>query len=690
MKISYRSLCGGMLFIASFLNVAVAQQEGSVLAPGWFMHRDAPNALYEHYYHQSINYLNQRKSTVDKINTLAELQAWQTKKKEQIKQAIGDFPKAEALNAKQVGKVNFADFSIEHIVFESRKNFFVSSSLYLPKNLKKPAPAIVYCSGHSETGYRSDTYQHVILNLVKKGFIVLAFDPIGQGERLQYFDPQSKKSKFASPTHEHSYPSIQLLAAGDNMINYMVWDGIRAIDYLVSRSEVDSKRIGVTGRSGGGTQSAYLGVVDDRVKAVAIENYLTNFERLYQNKGPQDAEQNLNSGIKHGIDHADFLIARLPKPTLLLATRNDIFNIQGTRETFSEAERLSKLYGGQAANLSMVEDDAGHASTKNNRLALYAFFQQTLANPGSGEDEAVTIPTEEQLKVSPTGQVNSSYQSSSVFSINKQNADKLKENLRGQASLDFLKSSQGKQQLKDMTGFVSMRPLKSPVYTGRILGKGYYIEKFFSSTDAGYILPYLLIKPEKANGKFILWLAEQGKQDVVGKEDNFVHLVHQGYTIVCPDLIGTGEVGPGSYKGDAFINNVSYNLAYMGLQIGQTTVGLQANDILALADLLKREYAAEAIAAVAQDNSIASLLHAAYFENPFQQVIALGKLTTYQEIVDTEYYDSNVVPSIVPNALKYYDLPLLAKVIDRYSFIPTNQESLKGEYLLKLLQAKSK
>src|SRR5690606_25312364 len=143
---------------------------------------------------------------------------------------------------------------------------YVSATLYLPEGQRGAAPAILYCSGHNILGYRSDTYQHVIINLVKKGFVVLAFDPIGQGERLQYYDPVSKASTIGGPTREHAYSSMQLLLTGNNLVNYMVWDGIRAIDFLCSRKEVDQNRIGVTGRSGGGTQSAYLGAVDERVK----------------------------------------------------------------------------------------------------------------------------------------------------------------------------------------------------------------------------------------------------------------------------------------------------------------------------------------------------------------------------------------------------------------------------------------
>ncbi len=126
-------------------------------------------------------------------------------------------------------------FRVEHIIFESQPGFFVTSSLFIPGTLKKnrKAPVVIYCSGHAEDGYRGAVYQHVILNLVRKGFIVFAFDPVGQGERLEYYDQQTGKSIVGGPTTEHSYPGTQAFITGSSEARYMIWDGIRAVDYLL-------------------------------------------------------------------------------------------------------------------------------------------------------------------------------------------------------------------------------------------------------------------------------------------------------------------------------------------------------------------------------------------------------------------------------------------------------------------------
>ena len=246
---------------------------------------------------------------------------------------------------------------------------------------KGKAPAILYCSGHTTDGYRNKVYQHIILNLVKKGFIVFAFDPVGQGERKEYSDLNSGKSFIRGPTDEHSYSGAQVFISGSSYAKYMIWDGIRAVDFLLSRKEVDPDRIGITGRSGGGTQSAYIAAFDDRIKAAAPECYITSFTRLLQSIGPQDAEQNLFNEIERGIDHADLLEVRAPKPTMIITTTGDFFSIQGARETAKEVSGVFEAYG-QPDNFSMVEDDAPHESTKKNREAMYAFFQKYLDNSG--------------------------------------------------------------------------------------------------------------------------------------------------------------------------------------------------------------------------------------------------------------------------------------------------------------------
>src|SRR5690606_8342841 len=152
------------------------------------------------------------------------------------------------------GTLRKEGYTVEKLYYESRPGYYVTAAMFIPDQRQGKAPAIIFCSGHSDNGFRAEAYQHIMLNYVMKGFIVLAFDPTGQGERIQYAGTALKKGA----VNEHSYGGVQSFVSGLPPANYFIWDGIRTVDYLLTRKEVDPTRIGIAGRSGGGTQSAYI------------------------------------------------------------------------------------------------------------------------------------------------------------------------------------------------------------------------------------------------------------------------------------------------------------------------------------------------------------------------------------------------------------------------------------------------
>jgi len=386
-------------------NGVYAQNELDVIQ-GWIQYSDAPNSLYHHIAGQAFDQLNKRANTIAQLNTLSDWQQRQKWERKTLMDIVGPFPEKTPLNARIIRKIDKDEYKVEHIIYESQPGFYVTSSMFIPRGLKKESklPVVIYCSGHSSDGYHG-AYQQMILNLVKKGFIVFAFDPVAQGERLEYFNPNTNKPIGGAPDAGHSYPGAQTLIIGSSQARYMIWDGIRAVDYLLTREEVDPARIGITGRSGGGTQSSQIAALDERIFAAAPESYITNYTRLFQYPGPQDAEQNLFNGIVRGIDHADLLLVRAPKPTLIIATTGDYFSIQGFRETAKEVSRIYKAYG-KEDNFGTAEDILPrHGTTKKNREAMYAFFQKFLDNPGNSNDEEVEFLSKEEIQVTATGQV---------------------------------------------------------------------------------------------------------------------------------------------------------------------------------------------------------------------------------------------------------------------------------------------
>lgn len=648
-----------IFFIASY--VVNAQNDLNVITDNWIKYSDAPNSLYHHLTGQAFKHLKKRADAVSGLNTLSAWQQRQNWIKETLSDIVGPFPEKTPLNAKIQSILEKDGYRIEHLIYESQPGFYVTASMFIPGGLSKKSktPVVIYCSGHSEEGYRSPVYLHVIANLVKKGFIVFAFDPVGQGERLEYFDPKTGKSRIGGPTREHSYPGAQAFISGSSQARYMIWDGIRAVDYLLSRKEVDPARIGITGRSGGGTQSAYIAAMDDRIFAAAPENYLTNFTRLLQTIGPQDAEQNMSDAISRGIDHGDFLLVRAPKPALMITTTRDMFSIQGAMETEKEVAAIYKAYG-QEENFSRIEDDAPHASTKKNRETMYAFFRKHLNNPGNSNDEETQPFAPEDVRVTATGQVSTSLGGEIVFSLNRKETEKLINALqvsRGDLTRhlpDVLNSA------KKLSGYQEPSGINKPVFTGRIQKEGYVIEKYFLKGEGDYIIPYLLMKPDQPNSKALIYLHPSGKAAEASEGGEMEWFVRNGFTVLAPDMIGVGETGPGIFKGDAYIEGSSHNIWYTSILIGKSIVGLRAGDVVRLAGVLKNDTGIKDIYGFARKEMAPVLLHAAAFDPFITHIALIEPYSSYSSIVLNRFYTSSFILNTVPGALKAYDLPDLA------------------------------
>ncbi len=629
----------------------------------WIYYRDAPNALYHHISSEAFQLLDERAEAVSKLHTRSDWEQRRHDVRQTIAATIGPFPEKTPLNPRVMRTIEKEHYTVEHIIYESQPGFNVTSSLFLPHEIQQPAPAILYVSGHTVDGYRSPTYQHKILNLVKKGFIVFAFDPVGQGERLEYYDPQTGQSVVGRATLEHSYSSVQAYITGSSLAMHMTWDGIRAIDYLVTREEVDPERIGVTGRSGGGTQTAYIAAIDDRVLAAAPESWITNYTRVLQTIGPQDAEQNLYQGILRGIDKADYLIARAPKPTLIITTTEDFFSIQGAREAFKEVSEIYRVMG-HSDQIDMVEDGGPHASTKKNREAMYAFFQKHLSLPGNPLDEEVAILSEDDMKVTPTGQLATSLGGETIFSLSRKQTQKQFEELQTSRARPDRHLPAAVQAAKEVSGYREPAEIGDPVFTGRIQRDGYVIEKYFIAGEGDYVIPYLLMIPDQPNNKALLYFHPSGKAAEAGEDGEISWFVKNGFTVLAPDLIGTGEMGPGELRN--YVTNVkdfdttTFDVWVASVMTGRSITGIRAGDAVRLTRLLLQNEQTETVYAAARGDMAPVVLHAAAFEPAIERVALLNPYISFRSIVRNRYYDPGYHLSSVAGSLEKYDLPDLA------------------------------
>ena len=633
----------------------------------WLLYKNNDEALYKIITDRAFELLNQRKEKINGLQTRADWLNYQTELKEKYGESLKKFKKTP-LNARVTGTLNRDNFTVEKIVFESHPRFYVTSCLFIPKKRQKPAPAVIYVSGHTELGFRSDVYQRVILNLVDKGFIVFAIDPIGQGERLQYVDPKTGKSKVGGPTTEHSYAGIQTLLTGTSLSDYFIWDGVRAVDYLLTRKEVDAKRIGITGRSGGGTQTAEIAAYDDRIYAAAPECYITNFKRLLQSIGPQDAEQNPYHFIEKGMDHADFFHIRAPKPALIVTTTHGFFSQQGARETFAEAKKSYAALG-HPNDIQKVEDFGVHESTKKNRESMYAFFQKYLNVPGDNTDYDVKPFTVQELWVTPTGQVGTSLKGETVFSLNQK-----------YFSPKAVPQNELKQKIKAVAGIEFSRTLTAAVYTGKIPKEGFEVKKYFLENDKNdFALPvYVIQKLNAQTAKTLIWLPINGKKNV---PDNSLvpKLLAENYTIVAVDLPDIGELRDSEFRGDGFVKGVPFNYTFGVNLVGKSIPGIRTEALDLLMQFVQSEFPDIETDALAEGGLNEALLHYTALKNGISKIVLEHPLESNRSLIQTEYYDPELAYHVVPGSLPFYDFSDLVKLQPNGSVKIINPVNAKGK-----------
>jgi cephalosporin-C deacetylase-like acetyl esterase len=595
--------------------------------------------------------IEQRRQGVAGMASLQDLQSRQRKWRERMWSDLGGQPERTPLNARTVGVLDRGDYRIEKVIFESRPGFYVTANLYLPKQGNGPYPAIVYPLGHEDFGKAYSAWQQTLASLASRGFVCLTWDPVGQGERIQFYDEDWHDSKLVGSTTEHTTLGLQSLLLGTHIAQYTIWDGIRALDYLLSRPEVDSKRVGCTGNSGGGTHTAYLSGLDDRIQVAAPSCYITSWRRLLESIGPQDAEQVFPFWLKDGFDFPDFIYATAGKPFLVLSAIRDFFPIDGARASFEE---VRGVYGklGLSENVAMFEADDGHGYTPPRREMAYRWFTRWLQGSENKQPESpVTLASVQELQCTATGQVKTAFPGSAdVHSINRELAARL-------ASARKLSPDQVRSRALELTHY---EPRQAPLGVrsyGRTVRAGLTVEKLTYESEPGIDIPSLLFVPGNGNSKLgIILLDARGKSASV---DDAEVLARAGNVVLVPDLRGFGETQPGFVRHESRIGDFGdYRDSMTALLEGKTMPGMRALDIIRGVDLLasRSEINPARIGAIGRDAAAIPLLYAALFDRRISSLAVSGMLSSYDSAVSEKFF-RGLADQVVPSALKYFDLP---------------------------------
>jgi dienelactone hydrolase len=598
-------------------------------------------------------------------NTAEVWASYQERMRKLFTAQLGGFPARTPLEPQVVGRLQRDGYTVEKVIFQSQPRHYVTALFYLPQG-KPPLPGVLVPCGHSDNGKAMDTYQRACILLVKNGLAVLCYDPIDQGERFQLLDKQGKPQ--ARGTVAHCLAGVGSILLGRNTATFRIWDGMRSLDYLAGRPEVDPKRLGCTGNSGGGTLTSYLMALDERILAAAPSCYLTSLGRLLHTIGPQDAEQNIFGQVALGLDHADYVLMRAPRPTLLCTATRDFFDISGAWDTFRQAKRCYTALG-FAERVDLIETEAEHGFSIPLRTAAARWMRRWL----QGIDDTITespwpVLTDKEALCTPDGQVMRLPGARSVYDINRDFEAQLAAKRKG------LWKNSGPQKMLDevrrLTGIRRLGALAEPTCekVGSIARPGFRIDKLVLRPEPGIWLPALAFVPETACGEATLYLHASGKQADAGPGGPIEKLVGQGQVVLAVDLRGLGETQTIEKSGYSSFLGPEWRETFMAYMLGKSYLAGRAEDTLVCARFLAGYAKGEKphrvhLAAIGLAGPPA--LHAAALEPQlFASVTLKRSLKSWSDVVRTSLAKNQLV-NVVHGALAVYDLPDLLATLPK-------------------------
>jgi dienelactone hydrolase len=584
-------------------------------------------------------YFQAQDKSKDSLQSVEDFERYRAQTKAHFLEAIGGLPEEKTpLHARITGTIEEENFTIEKVLFESLPGYLVSAACYVPRGVTSNAPAVLFLCGHSGDGKAHDTYQKVCRDLVSNGFVVLAIDPLGQGNRLQYLKDGVDTQK--SCTVEHTHAGFPFLLQGASVARHFVWDAIRAVDYLCERPEVDNARIGVTGNSGGGTQTSFLMLCEPRLAAAMPCTFITSLEQMMLSGFPQDMEQIVYKSMQRGPDHDDFLTGIAPRPVLLGAVSYDAFPIEGAIASYEKARKIYQLYN-QPDNIQIVNDPSPHCYSDGLRQACVNWFKQHL----KGEtpdfvtgDPAILKP--EELAVTPSGNVlQDNPGSRSIFDLNLELLEKI-------APTENRSAEDLRRELIKVLGIDQAGSRKAAIHPRLTPGshEEYQLEEIWFFSTPQIVVGGVLFFPKTA-AKVLsttLLILENGTADLPDNMALMEELLQQDKAVFVFDPRGIGSVqgrAVSAYGDEHAVFNSEYKMACDAAMLGISTMGLRIFDILRAFDYL---HSREDIGQI-EIHGIGHGANWAYFaaasEEDFAAVTCKDMLLSYKQLCQTKFYD---------------------------------------------------
>jgi cephalosporin-C deacetylase-like acetyl esterase len=599
-------------------------------------------------------------------------------------ESIGGLPEKTPLNARVTGVIERPGFRVEKILFESRPGFFVTASLYLPDRARFSGlrPGVLIPSGHAKPAKAHDEYQSMGALLALNGFVGFVFDPLDQGERMQYRKDDGSMPYYG--THMHMQEGIVAMLLGEGLIQYFAWDGIRALDYLASRPEVDTNRLGISGNSGGGTQTSYIFALDDRLKAAAPScwPHLAN-RQLKDSMG--DMEQMNYGMLAMGLEHPSFFLMRAPAPVKILGATHDFFQIDAVWEGFRFIKRHYTDLG-YSERADILENNTGHNYDQTQREAAVRWFDQWLnKNVSEIWEPELNLFSEEELRVTDTGQVMDLPGARSIFDLFNEKLELVRPGRE-----KTWKAASERDRRNIVRKSVQVRrideiPVSSIIDKGESRRSGYIARKRLLETEEGICLPVIDTVPELPSSELpLLIVSSKGAGESLMEGGLGDTWAKSGRRVIAVDVRGVGETQQKSQttQGSFFgTDQEDFAGAYL---LGESYLGMRVEDILRTIRYVENSTGVSKgeIKLYAEGDIGVAALHAAFLEpEHVKQARIRGSLKSWESILENQRSYHQLANS-VQGALLHYDLPHLETALGERLEVMMPVDSLGFENII--------
>lgn len=620
------------------------------------MYRDYSRCLPDYLRDLAERAYQSRNRAISSLTTPAairERQRWVT---ETFWTLVGGMPERTPLNARTVGSFERPRYRVEKVVYESQPNFHISGTLYIPTVGRPPFPGVLYQMGHTTNGKGDGTYQVCCQTLAGLGYLVLGFDPMGQGERTYYPGRVPSRSRLGAD-EEHTFPGRQMLLKGITSTRLQTWDSVRSLDYLASHPLVDPKRLASTGQSGGGTNTMLLAAVDDRLAAAVVSSGITENVACANFNPPgstDDGEQNLIASAPVGFDRWDLLYPIAPKPLLVMVSQRDFFGTYSPNYLTSgneEFQKLQRVYRtlGRIDRIAWFGTPLPHGFSFDLRMQMYNWFARWLKGESQpvAEEPVIQAETEETLFVSANGSMVQSFHGETPFTLNRKRS-----------------LSKTPPDLARLLGVDRSAAGANTITVGRASYHQTLVEAVEFPAAPKVWVPAWLYQPKASDpSKPLVIVLEPGGRNAWHESELYNRMAAGGCVVCAPDLRGIGDMTPEFSRGaarHARPHNSEEEYAWSALVLGKPLAGQRVTDILSIVRGLRSraEFGRRRVILAARGVLTVPAQFAAALEPAIDSLYLADGLISFRSIVETEVY-KYPFGNFVPNLLAHTDLPEL-------------------------------